>query len=59
MNFYIDAQVKNMIAMTKTFKQSCQLASQQDDGSTSKEEAKTMAKINAIADKFIKELEKL
>lgn len=59
MNFYIDAQITNMIAMTKTFEQSCELAAVKNDGVTSKEEEKQLKKIKAATQKFRKELEAL
>ena len=57
MNFFIDAQITNMIAMTKSFEQSCELAAVKNDGITSKEEEKQIKKIKAATQKFRKELE--
>lgn len=57
MNFYIDAQITNMIAMSKTFIQACELAAVKNDGIKSKEEEKQIKKIKAATAKFIKELE--
>ena len=57
MNFYIDAQITNMIDMSKTFVQSCELAAVKNDGIKSKEEEKQIKKIKAATTKFIKELE--
>lgn len=59
MNFYIDAQITNMIAMTKTFEQSCEMAAVKNDGVISKEEEKQIKKIKAASQKFRKELESL
>jgi len=59
MNYYIDAQITNMIAFAKTFEQSCKLAAQKDDGTIDKAEEKQIKKISAVTAKFIKELEAL
>lgn len=59
MNYYIDAQCKNMIAMVKTFEAACEIAAKTDDGKISKEEMKQLKKIQAAADKFKKELSKI
>lgn len=59
MNYIIIAQITNMIAITKTFEQSCRMAAQMDDGIISKAETKTIQKISAATNKYIAELEKL
>ena len=59
MNQFIAGQCKNMIQSIALFKQSCEFAAKRDDGQISKDEAKTVAKINKAADSFVKELEKL
>lgn len=59
MNYYIDAQCKNMIAMVSTFEQACIMAASKDDGTTSKEEEKQLKKIRAAAKKFKDELSKI
>ena len=59
MNSYINAQIINMIAMTKTFEQSCKMAAMRDDGKISKEETKQLKKISNATQKFLKELESL
>ena len=59
MNFYIDAQITNMIAMTKTFEQACELAAVKNDGIISRDEEKQIKKIKAASQKFRKELEAL
>lgn len=57
MNNYIDAQITNMITMTRAFEQACELASLRDDGKKSREEEKQLKKIKAATQKFRKELE--
>ena len=59
MNTYIKAQIINMITVTKTFEQACELASLQDNGSKSREEEKQLKKIKAAVQKFQKELESI
>ena len=59
MNDYMDAQVKNMIAITKTFNQSCKMSATKNDGQIDKAEAKILKKIESAAQHFIKELEKI
>lgn len=56
MNDYIDAQILNMIAMTKVFEHSCEKAALKDDGKIDQEEEKQLKKIKNAARKFIKEL---
>ena len=57
MNYYISAQITNMIAIAKTFEESCKMAATQDDGTAGKAETKTLKKISASTQKFIHELE--
>lgn len=57
MNTYMEMQINNMTMMVKTFEQSCQLAAEMNDGQTDKAEAKSLKKINAACQRFIKELE--
>lgn len=59
MNSYIHAQILNMLAMTKTFEQSCRMAVMQDDGKISAEETKIIKKISSASEKFRKELESI
>ena len=59
MNFYIDAQITNMIAMKKTFEQSCELAAVKNDGIISRDEEKQIKKLKAVTQKYRKELESL
>lgn len=57
MNNYIQAQILNIITMTKTFEQACEMAALKDDGKISREEEKQLKKIKVAAQKFRKELE--
>jgi len=59
MNSYIQAQVTNMIAMTKSFEQTCDFAAIQDDGIKSRDEEKQLKKIRAATQAFRKALETL
>lgn len=59
MNHYIEAQIFNMKSMAKTFEQSCRMAAQKNDGRIDKDEEKTLKKINAATQRFIKELENI
>ena len=59
MNYYIKAQIAHIIAMTKTFEDSCLLAATENDGEISKAEQKAIQKIRATSDKFIHDLEKI
>lgn len=59
MNYYIDAQIKNMIALTSNFENACTLAARKDDGQISRDEEKQLKKIKAAAQRFKKDLEKL
>ena len=57
MNYYIEAQIKNMITMTKSFEQACILAATKNDGKIDAAETKALKKIKAATTKFQKELE--
>ncbi len=59
MNNYIQAQITNMITLTRTFDQACDLAAMQDDGMKSREETKMLKKLHAASEKFRKELESI
>lgn len=59
MNTYLNAQIKNMITITKTFEEACKIATVHDDGTRTKEEQKQLKKIQAAAQKFCKELESI
>lgn len=57
MNYYIEIQIRNMLSMTKTFEQACELAATKNDGKIDAAEAKALKKIKAATAKFQKELE--
>ena len=59
MNYFIDAQCKNMVAMVNTFLQACEIAAKKDDGSISKEELKKLKRITKAADAFKAELKRI
>lgn len=59
MNTYLRIQIQNMITMTMTFDQACELAAQKDDGQIDAAEAKTVHQIKHASAKFRKELQKL
>lgn len=59
MNSYLNAQITNMVTMTKTFEQACELATIKDDGIRSREEEKALKKIKVAALKFRKKLESI
>lgn len=59
MNSYIQAQVTNMVAITKNFEQACDFAAMQDDGIKSRDEEKQLKKIRAATQAFRKALETL
>lgn len=56
MNYYLKSQIQNMITMTKAFEDACKLAVLQNDGEIDKNEAKALKKIDAAAQRFIKEI---
>lgn len=56
MNSYVEAQILNIITMTKTFEQACEIAAMKDDGKISREEEKQLKKIKTASQKFRKEL---
>lgn len=57
MNSYINAQILNMVTITRTFEQACELAAIKDDGHLSREEEKAIKKIKAATQRFKRELE--
>ena len=57
MNYFIDAQITNMIAITKTFEEACQLAALRDDGKISEREAVGLQAIRNASERFRSELE--
>lgn len=59
MNSYIDAQIVNMVTMAKTFEQSCKMAALKNDGTIDRDEEKTLKKISAATESFIKKLNSL
>lgn len=59
MNTYIDAQIVNMITITKTFEQACEIAALKDDREISREEQKQLKRIKAATQKFRRELESI
>jgi len=59
MNYYIDAQIKNMQSITKTFVDACILAAKQGDGIITKDEEKALKQIKAATERFNKDLEKV
>lgn len=59
MNIFIKSQIMNMQTMTKSFVEGCKMAATQDNGATSKDEAKHLKEIEKAAERFIKELEKI
>ena len=57
MNDYIEMQIRNMLTMSKTFEQACELAAMKNDGKIDPSEEKILKKIKAATAKFRKELE--
>ena len=58
-NTYLETQIVNQINMVENFKHTCKLASLKDDGVTSKEEEKILAKLTKESDAYIKRLKKI
>ncbi len=56
MNDYMHMQIQNMLTMTRTFEQACELAATKNDGKIDAAEAKALKKISAACSKFRKEL---
>lgn len=59
MNDYMKAQIINMIAITKTFEKSCEMAALKNDGTIDALEQKQLAKISKAANRFISDLGKI
>lgn len=59
MNYYIEAQITNIVSMARTFEASCKMAALKNDGTIDKEEEKALKKISAATQKFIKDLESI
>lgn len=57
MNYYIEAQITNMITIAKTFEHSCRMAATKDDGTIDRIEEKQLKQITKATQKFIKDLE--
>jgi len=59
MNLEIQTQVLAMQNMVRNFGQICRVAAMKDDGKIDSDEAKTIKKIEAASQRFLKELNKL
>lgn len=59
MNDYMEAQIMNMIAIVKTFENSCQMAALKNDGKIDRAEAQQLKKINLASEKYIQRLQKI
>ena len=59
MNDYIEMQIRNMVSMTRTFEQACEMAATKNDGKVNAAEAKTLKRIKAATAKFRKEIESI
>ena len=59
MNKYLEMQIVNQITVSENFKNTCMIASKQDDGITSAEEMKILKKIDKETDAYIKALQKI
>ena len=59
MNTYIEAQILNVVNVVKTFEQSCKMTALKTDGTIDRDEEKTLKKISAATQRFIKDIEKL
>ena len=59
MNDYLEAQIKNMIAIVRTFENSCTMAALKNDGQIDKTEERQLKKINAASEKFISRLQNI
>lgn len=58
-NTYLETQIMNQIHMVENFKSTCKMATLKDDGQTSKDEEKALAKIAKESDAYIKALKKI
>ena len=58
-NNWMEMQIVNQIQVAENFKNTCYIASQKDDGVTSKEEQKILDRINKETDAYIKGLRKI
>lgn len=59
MNTYMRMQILNMVTMTLTFDQACELAAQKDDGHIDAAETKTLQQIKKASAQFRKELKRM
>ena len=59
MNDYMEAQIMNMIAIVKTFENSCQMAALKNDGRIDPAEARQLKKINNASERYIRRLQKI
>lgn len=59
MNFYMKAQIQNMIRYTKTFQKTLELAALQNDKKIDKDEEKALKEVYKATDKLIKDLDKI
>ena len=57
MNYFIDAQITNMISITKTFEEACRLAALRDDGQICEIEATALDAICNASKKFREDME--
>lgn len=59
MNPGIQAQILNMKSLVSNFEKICKMSAMKDDGKIDPEEEKTLKKIHAASQRFLKELNKL
>ena len=59
MNTYMRMQILNMVTMTQTFDQACELAARKDDGQLDAAEVKTLQQVKKASAQFRKELKRL
>ena len=59
MNDYLDAQIKNMVIIVKTFENSCRMAALKNDGRIDSTEERQLKKISAASEKFIAKLQSI
>lgn len=59
MNDYMEAQIKNMIVIVRTFENSCTMAALKNDGRIDSTEERQLKKINAASEKFISKLQSI
>ena len=59
MNDYLEAQIKNMVTIVKTFENSCMMAALKNDGRIDSNEARQLKKINTACERYIHRLQKI